>query len=120
LDTDEIETQSEPVFIKEFPDLKFEKAKEKPKEKPPRLAFLRRYWREEENSRWYPFLGTYRPGEEYSHTFALLFKKEPDAWIFLKTEIFIEGETRPKVVGGWGAVCGPKAGTALPPVTDSR
>jgi hypothetical protein len=116
LDTDEIETQDQPVFEKQFPDPKFEK----PKGKPPWYALLRRYWRDEEKSRWYPFLGTYRPGEEYSHTFVLLFKKEQDAWIFLKTEIFIEGETKPKVVGGWGAVCGPKAGMVPPQETDSR
>jgi len=59
-------------------------------------------------------LGTYRPGEEYSHTFVLLFKKEQGAWIFLKTEIFIDGQSEPEVAGDWGAVCGPNPSTVKP------
>jgi hypothetical protein len=102
LDIDEIETPDRLVFQKEFPDPRFEP----PPAKPPWYA-LRRFWGDEEKTRWYPLLGTYRPGEEYSHTFVLLLKKEQGAWIFVKTEIFIEGENKPKVGGDWGAVCGP-------------
>jgi hypothetical protein len=116
LDIDEIETQDRPVFEKEFPDPKFKKVREKP----PWYAVLQRYRRDDEKPRWYPLLGTYRPGEEYSHTFVLLFKKEQGAWIFLKTEIFIDGESEPEVAGDWGAVCGPNPSTVQPQATDSR
>lgn len=82
VDLDRIEAQ-EPVFQKEFPDPAFG-----------------------DKARWYPFLGRHRSGETYSHSFQFLFKKEVGAWIFVKTEIFIEGEAEPEVAGMWDSICG--------------
>ena len=61
---------------------------------------------EEDEARWYPFLKKYRPNENYSHTFEFIAKKDNEAWIFIKTEIFIEGEDTPKVGGAWDRICG--------------
>jgi hypothetical protein len=82
MDLDKIQTVGQLVLQKEFPD--------------PAFA---------ETMRWYPLVGKYRSGEEYSHEFSFLFKKEDKAWILLKTEIFFEGEATPKVAGIWRAVC---------------
>ena len=82
LDLDKIQAQGQELFRKEFPDTRFPDAA------------------------WFPFLGRYRSGEKYSHEFSLLLKNEDDAWVYLQTEIFVEGEARPKVSGMWAAVCG--------------
>ena len=83
VDLDKIEAE-EPVFKKEFPD--------------PALN---------DNTRPAPFLKRYRPGEVYSHDFQFLFKrKEGEAWIFVKTEIFLDGEAKPHVAGAWDPICG--------------
>jgi hypothetical protein len=82
VDLDHIDAQA-PIFQKEFPD--------------PARA---------ENTRWYPFLGTYRPGAVYSHEFLFRFRNERDAWILVKTEIFVDGEALPKVAAMWNPICG--------------
>lgn len=82
VDLDRIESQK-PVFQKEFPDPAFG-----------------------DKTRWYPFLGRHRSGESHGHDFQFLFKKEAGAWIFVKTEIFIEGESEPEFAGMWDSICG--------------
>jgi len=82
VDLDKITAGSKPVFEKRFPD--------------PAFAG---------EARWYPFLGKRRPNESYTHEFQFFFRKEPEAWIYVLVEIFLEGEENPKIAGVWSPVC---------------
>jgi hypothetical protein len=83
VDLDKIEIPGLQIVAKEFPD--------------PAVGT---------GGRWYPLLGKLRTGEKTEHSFTLLFKNEAGTWIYLKSEIFVEGEAKPKIGGMWDRVCG--------------
>lgn len=57
-----------------------------------------------------PYLGQYRPGELYRHTWDLLLDDSGDDWFYVKAEMFIDNmDKATKIAGDWGPVCGESA-----------
>ncbi len=56
--------------------------------------------------RHYPFIQSYRKDDEYSHEFVLVLARDPDAWVYVKTELYLAGDPVPRVAGAWAPMCG--------------
>ncbi|WP_418315088.1 hypothetical protein [Piscinibacter sakaiensis] len=94
IDIDWIRANGTAEWTKVFPDPKYQPDPENKDEDKAKKA------------KWSPFLGPLRTTETYNHSFDMLLRYEPEAWIYVETEVYVEGSNQPKVGGAWDRVCG--------------